>query len=306
MTDYTQNVSFAPKDALTTGDPNKRITGTQFDAELAEISTAIASKEDSADKGAAGGYCGLDGSGLVDPSDLPAATIAAKGAVELATGAESITGTDATRAVTPDALADVVADLLQSATFTGDVTISNTAPTLRTYESDAAADEKYWRVTASGGDLFLQSLTDAYASQVNALRINRTGTTIDSIALTATSVTVNGTSVNAAGILTSGTLADAVVAESNVTQHEAALSIAETQITDGTVFPRLASAESITGAWTFSAIGNSTVTGTLTKSTKGAFPYYASATQAVGQINVSTSAASGTPGAGDLWIQYTA
>jgi len=49
MSDYTQIVYFAPKDALITGNPLKKITGTQFDAELAAISTAILSKLDSAD-----------------------------------------------------------------------------------------------------------------------------------------------------------------------------------------------------------------------------------------------------------------
>jgi hypothetical protein len=49
MSDYTQIVYFGPKDALITGNPLKKITGTQVDAELAAISTAILSKLDSAD-----------------------------------------------------------------------------------------------------------------------------------------------------------------------------------------------------------------------------------------------------------------
>lgn len=44
MTDYTQVVSFGPKDALVTGTPNKKAKGTEIDAELSAISTAIASK----------------------------------------------------------------------------------------------------------------------------------------------------------------------------------------------------------------------------------------------------------------------
>uniref|UniRef100_A0A6M3L260 Tail protein n=1 Tax=viral metagenome TaxID=1070528 RepID=A0A6M3L260_9ZZZZ len=57
------------------------------------------------EKGANNGYCGLDASGLVGPTDLPAATDSAQGASELATAAETTTGTDAGRAVTPDGLA---------------------------------------------------------------------------------------------------------------------------------------------------------------------------------------------------------
>jgi hypothetical protein len=49
MSDYTQTVFFGPKDALTTGDPNKRIEGTEVDVELDAISDAIVTKYDSAD-----------------------------------------------------------------------------------------------------------------------------------------------------------------------------------------------------------------------------------------------------------------
>ena len=104
------------------------------------------------------------------------------------------------------------------------------------------------------------------------------------------------TSLNATQ-LTSGTIPAARIAASGVTQHQAALSIAETQIADGAVFPRLAAAEAVTGAWTFSA--------TPIKASKGAFPYFESSTNSGGAISVSTADASGTPAAGDLWFKYT-
>lgn len=44
MSNYSQNVFFAPKDSLTTGDPNKVIKGSEIDAEFQEISDAIATK----------------------------------------------------------------------------------------------------------------------------------------------------------------------------------------------------------------------------------------------------------------------
>lgn len=47
MSNYSQTTFFGPKDALTLGDPNKFIKGTQVDVELGAISTAIASKFDS-------------------------------------------------------------------------------------------------------------------------------------------------------------------------------------------------------------------------------------------------------------------
>lgn len=46
MSDYTQNTYYTPKDALATGDADKLILGSEIDAELADISTAIATKAD--------------------------------------------------------------------------------------------------------------------------------------------------------------------------------------------------------------------------------------------------------------------
>jgi hypothetical protein len=51
--------------------------------------------------------------------------------------------------------------------------------------------------------------------------------------------------------IASGTFADARIAQSNVTQHQAALSIAETQIVDGSLLARLGSSEVITGNWQY-------------------------------------------------------
>lgn len=48
-----------------------------------------------------------------------------------------------------------------------------------------------------------------------------------------------------------GSILDAQIQQSNVTQHQAALSIAETQIPNGTLLARLADNETITGNWTF-------------------------------------------------------
>ena len=266
MTDYTQNVSYAPKDALATGDAAKRIKGTELDAEFSEIATAISSKEDEANKGVASGYCGLDASALVAVANLPAATATAIGAVELATTAEVVTGTDTTRAVTA---AGVEAWGAQNGGMVQD--ISNLA--------DPGADMVLgWDETANAIIGFTMGSQLAFSGTTLIC-------TVDLGNLSATN-------------LTSGTIPAARVGASSVTQHQASLSIAETQIADGAVFPRLAAAETISGVWTYSAVPK--------YSGAGAFPHFASATQASGAITVSTAAASGTPAAGDLWIQYTA
>lgn len=46
MSDYTKTVDFAVKDALTTGDVNKRILGAALNTEFNNIATAISSKLD--------------------------------------------------------------------------------------------------------------------------------------------------------------------------------------------------------------------------------------------------------------------
>jgi len=84
MANYSQTVFFGPKDALTTGDPSKVIKGTEMDGELSAISTAIASKENSANKGAANGYASLDASVFVPTAQLPVVPVT-KGGTGVAT-----------------------------------------------------------------------------------------------------------------------------------------------------------------------------------------------------------------------------
>lgn len=94
-----------------------------------------------------------------------------------------------------DALNRVTADarygLVSGPSFTGTVNITATIAQVTLNESDAATDEKEWHLRASGGDFFLYTATDGGSAAGTPLRIIRTGTTIDSIALTATAVTVN-------------------------------------------------------------------------------------------------------------------
>ena len=68
----------------------------------------------------------------------------------------------------------------------------------------------------------------------------------------------------AASQITSGALSDGLVTASNVTQHQAALTISETQITDGSLLARVGSSETISGTWTFNSpvtVGTPTVGG---------------------------------------------
>lgn len=88
------------------------------------------------------------------------------------------------------------------ATFSSELKISNSQPYLLFYEADAAADEKYWRWMASGGNLYLQILDDTPTSGVSPISITRSAGTIDAIDFAATSVKVNTKEV---AVQTSGT-----------------------------------------------------------------------------------------------------
>lgn len=48
MSNYTKTVNFAAKDSLASGDSNKIVRGTEIDTEFNNISTAVATKADSA------------------------------------------------------------------------------------------------------------------------------------------------------------------------------------------------------------------------------------------------------------------
>jgi CO dehydrogenase/acetyl-CoA synthase epsilon subunit len=48
MSAYTKTTNFAAKDALTTGDPNKIVKGTEIDSEYTNIATSVNSKADKA------------------------------------------------------------------------------------------------------------------------------------------------------------------------------------------------------------------------------------------------------------------
>ncbi|KKM78737.1 hypothetical protein LCGC14_1356940, partial [marine sediment metagenome] len=74
----------------------------------------------------------------------------------------------------------------------------------------------------------------------------------------------HGTYYRDAGNLNAGTLLNARVAESNVTQHEAALTILESQITDGTILARVAASETITGTYAFNPAAGTPFTTTRT------------------------------------------
>jgi len=49
MSNYTKTTNFAVKDSLATGNPSKKVKGTEIDAEFVAIASAVSSKADSND-----------------------------------------------------------------------------------------------------------------------------------------------------------------------------------------------------------------------------------------------------------------
>jgi hypothetical protein len=184
LSNYIKTVDFAAKDALITGDPNKKAQGTQVDTEFNNIATAIATKEDTANKGSAGGYCGLDGSARVAATNMPAHT----GDVTSTAGSVALT-------VANDAVTNAKAANMAQNTVKG-------------------------RITASTGDP--EDLTAAQLIDIIETA-DGTGSGLDADTVDGqhASAFAAASHSHAASDITSGTLADARVAASNVAQHVA-------------------------------------------------------------------------------------
>lgn len=75
MSDYTKATSFTPKDSLPTGDPNKKIKGSEFDTEFDALETAIATKANKISGAVANNIVSMDANGDIQDSGETKATI---------------------------------------------------------------------------------------------------------------------------------------------------------------------------------------------------------------------------------------
>jgi hypothetical protein len=99
------------------------------------------------------------------------------------------------------------AKLAASNTFTASPGIESPAPSITLNETGVTAENGRWRWVADAENLHLQTRTDDNATGSNVIVVGRTGTTVDSLDLTATTVTVNGQDVRNTALFTAGTLA---------------------------------------------------------------------------------------------------
>ncbi|KKN35913.1 hypothetical protein LCGC14_0778840 [marine sediment metagenome] len=175
--------------------------------------------------GAAGGYARSSGSAWVRSSGVAAADLTGTVASARLSGVYSgITGLG-TQAQALDmgtqSITNVGSYSGGAISTTGTFTLSSTQPVLDFNETDGPTDEKFWRWTASIGDLYLQTKTDALGVGANVLRITRTGTTVDLIRAVATTVDVVGaltaTSLITGTVDTTGRLAVVAAADSSFT-----------------------------------------------------------------------------------------
>lgn len=70
MSDYTRSINHTAKDALSSGDPNKVIRGSEMDSELDAVATAVATKTDKVVPAAASNVATLDGTGNLEDSGV--------------------------------------------------------------------------------------------------------------------------------------------------------------------------------------------------------------------------------------------
>lgn len=163
-------------------------------AELNVLAGSTGAVERQANKNAASGYAGLDASSRLAKAQQHAQT----------------------------------AYLDAAMFFTGsEIRITNIAPILMFAQTDGATNEKNYGWVVDDTAISLRFYDDAFSGYTVPLYIGRIGTTVGAVALAGTGLTFNGTNV----MLTNTAVTNAQVPQSAVTQHQAALSIAFTQLT---------------------------------------------------------------------------
>lgn len=70
MSDYTPVTEFVTKDGLAANDPDKKVVGSELDAEFDAISVAIATKMDTSDVGVGNGVAELNGNAKLKPAQM--------------------------------------------------------------------------------------------------------------------------------------------------------------------------------------------------------------------------------------------
>lgn len=94
--------------------------------------------------------------------------------------------------------------LLAGDEFTGNINIVRANPTYSWEESDGAADNQKWDMRANNEAMLFRILNDAGSVAANYMKVERTGTTVDSVDFPGTALTHAGTAVALATMTTDG------------------------------------------------------------------------------------------------------
>lgn len=210
MSNYIKTTDFAIKDTYASGDSRKVAKGADVDVEFNNIQTAVATKEDSANKGIANGYAPLDASALVTKT-FQWTTTAYTDAANAFTAAQSV----ATNAASGSLLS--LTDSYSGAGSTAQLVISGASNTqgasIKLLGNGTTTPSKY--ISVNAGTLYV--VNDAHSANIFTLT--------DTGAVTAASFSGNGsnlTSLNASAI-GSGSIGAAYVPSAAVTQYQASM-----------------------------------------------------------------------------------
>jgi len=235
MSNYVKSTNFTAKDSLPTGDTNKVIRGSEFDTEFNAIATAVATKSDLAGPTFTGTatFDGITATGTVNFTGGSVTTNIDGGTIDGVTigGSTPGAGTFTAVAGTTGTFSGAVSGT--TGTFSGAVTGSNLNVT-------------NWNTAYGWGDHSTQGyLTSVTFSDMDAGAVTTSGETfansdtqiptnaaVRNWVLTTypTIVELNDLTAN----VTWANVPDANITQSSVTQHQAALSIAASQLSDVT------------------------------------------------------------------------
>ncbi len=254
MSNYTKSTNFTAKDSLPTGDTNKVIRGSEFDTEFNAIQTAVSTKSDLAGPTFTGTatFANLTATGTVNFTGGSVTTNIDGGTIDGVTIGGSSAGAGTFSSLTATT-ADINAGTIDNTVIGGATPAAGTftavAGTTGTFSGAVTGSNlnvSNWDTAFGWGNHGSQGyLTSVTFSDINAGAITTSSETfadsdtqiptnaavIDYVAATIPLITeVNDLS----SVVTWANVPDANITQSSVTQHQAALAIAASQLSDVT------------------------------------------------------------------------
>lgn len=118
---------------------------------------------------------------------------------------------------------------------------NSTAPRLTLNETDAAANNRLWRIGTSSETLVWGTRNDADSAGSDFFSVDRTGTTVDSVTLAATTVAVTG----AATVSGTATVSGNIAVNGGITKAACSATVADGTVNNYDIFAACGSTEAI-------------------------------------------------------------